>query len=75
VCFVTHNWQTYNGTSSPPAGATPTFTEQWDPASDTHLMYAATGVLATAGATGDKTQSNRNGAGEPWTAWLVAVGP
>ena len=72
VAFIAHNYAGYTGIASPPTGTTPTFTEQLD----TGLMYVATGVLATAGATGNKTQANGNGAiGDMWGAFLVAVGP
>jgi hypothetical protein len=68
VAFVAQNWQLY-GTASPPTGTTPTFTEQLDAADS--LIYAATGVLATAGATGDKSHANLNTAGDPWQALLI----
>ena len=39
-------------------------------------MYAASGVLSTAGGTGTKTQANLNsGGGDQWGAFLVAAGP
>ena len=72
VAFIAHNWVLY-GTASPPSGTTPTFTERLDAADS--LIYVATGVLATAGATGNKTQSNLNGASDGWGAFLVSCGP
>lgn len=72
VAFIAHNWQLY-GSASAPAGSTPTFTERLD--AGTSIMYAATGVLATAGATGDKTHGNGNGVEDPWGVFLVSVGP
>ena len=71
VAFIVHNWALY-GSASAPSGTTPTFTEQLDSASS--LMYVATGVLATAGATGNKTQANGNSAPDGWGAFLVGVG-
>jgi len=72
IIFLVHNWALY-GSGTPPAGATPVFTEQLDSA--TSLFYVATGTLGTAGATGDKVQSpNGNGAGDQWGAFLVGVG-
>ena len=72
VMFIAHNWALY-GAASPPSGTTPTFTEQFDSA--TSLIYVATGVLATAGATGNKTQANGNSSSDGWAAYLVATGP
>ena len=71
VAFVVHNWDLY-GAASPPTGSTPTFTERLDDASS--LLYVATGVLATAGATGDKTHATGNSeALYPWSASLIEV--
>lgn len=55
----------------PPSGSTPTFTERLD----TTLTYVATGNLATAGATGDKTHTNNGGGGAPWGSVLLAIRP
>lgn len=52
-----------------PTGSTPTFTERYDANTN---VYAATGVLATAGATGDKDSTDSGGADE-WTAALAVV--
>lgn len=72
VVFFVHNWNLYGG-ADPPAGTTPTFTERLDQA--TSLFYVATGELATAGPTGNKTHDNLNvNASDPWAAWLVAIG-
>jgi hypothetical protein len=59
---------------SAPTGTTPTFTEQFD-GGTTGTSYVADGVLATAGATGTKTNTNNNtgGAGSPWAASLIAI--
>lgn len=57
---------------TPPTGTTPTFTERVDIGGE----YLATGVLATAGATGNKTMTNNNAASsEPFFAALVGVAP
>jgi hypothetical protein len=74
VLFIASAWQLYTGASSPPSGTTPTFTEQYD-GGEQSVFYVASGVLATAGATGSKTQANPNGAGEPFSAVLVSAGP
>lgn len=58
------------GPSAPPSGTTPTFTEMYDPGG---VFYVATGVLATAGATGGKSISTPNGTSQPWSAILVAI--
>lgn len=60
------------GPTSPPGGSTPTFTETYDGGA-TGVFYAAHGVLATAGDTGDKTVVNNNGSGKPWRAGLICV--
>lgn len=72
VLFIAHNWTLYT-TGNPPVGTTPVFTERLEGA--TSLFYVASGVLGTAGATGDKTQANNNLTGEGWGAFLVGVGP
>lgn len=59
------------GNASPPSGTTPTFTER---ANDTAgVFYAASGVLATAGATGAKTVTVSQGDNRPWMAGLIAL--
>jgi len=77
VIFATHNWDEYNDTASPPTGTTPTFTERLN---STGILYLADGLLATAGATGNKSHENQNTSqgcdaeGEcPWFGSLVAV--
>jgi len=55
--------------ASAPTGSTPTFTERYDANTN---VYAATGVLATAAATGDKDSTDAGGADE-WTAALAVV--
>lgn len=46
------DWELFGGGTAVPGGTTPTFTERYDGAS---TLYVATGVMGTAGATGDKT--------------------
>lgn len=73
VAFIAHNWELY-GSGSPPGGSTPTFTERFD--SGTNLLYLATGVLASTGATGDKVQSvndNASDGSDAWQAFLLEI--
>jgi hypothetical protein len=56
------------GAVTPPSGSTPTFTERMDSASS--ILYVATGVMATAGATGDKTVTVSQ---DPYGAGLIAI--
>lgn len=66
-----HSWGDTTTNLTPPTGTTPTFTERLD----TLLMYVATGVLTTAGATGDKTMANNSSGNSPWVASLIAIEP
>lgn len=60
------------GLAVPPTGTTPTFTERYKGSA----VYFCDGVMATAGATGDKTHVNGNGSqGLPWTSVMIAVQP
>lgn len=71
VIFWSHAWELY-GAASPPTGSTPLFTERYDSAGS--ILYVADGVLATAGATGDKSHTNPNaGSNESWAAGLIVV--
>lgn len=71
LIYLAQNWQLW-GSGTAPAGSTPTFNERLDAASS--ILYYADGVLATAGATGNKTQAaGGNGASDPWQAWLIEV--
>jgi hypothetical protein len=65
------DWADTSNNLTPPTGTTPSFTERMD----TTVSYVATGVLATAGATGNKTMANNAGTGSPWGALMVAVAP
>lgn len=59
------------GGMSPPTGSTPTFTERVD--SSSLVTYMSTGVLATAGATGNKSQTVNGDGTTPWRAGLIAI--
>lgn len=73
VIFCAADWDGYGaGGTSPPSGTTPTFTEDYD-GTNVGVFYAASGVLATAGATGNESISNSNIAGNPWSAGLISV--
>ena len=72
VMYWSQTWRTW-GSGSPPTGTTPTFTERRDRVGVS--LYIADGVLATAGATGNKSNTNPNVGAEPWAAGLVVVKP
>lgn len=73
VLVLAHNWDLY-GTATPPSGTTPTWTERYDDA--TSLIYAASGVLSPAGATGATSVPTLSVAGTSrWGAFQVAVQP
>jgi hypothetical protein len=69
LIFIGTDWGTTANNLTPPSGSTPTFTERQDVA----LTYIATGNLATAGATGNKTITNNSSATDPWSGSLIAV--
>jgi hypothetical protein len=77
VLYVAHDWGSNTGTLSPPSGSTPTFTERIDAVGATGIVYVADGLLATAGATGSKTQTNNNtpASSDAWGASLFALRP
>lgn len=77
VIFVGQDWGDTANALSPPTGTTPTFTERLDPGTTSGILYVADGVLATAGATGNKTQTNNNLGADPngWAGILVVVEP
>lgn len=72
VMFISQDWGDTANALSPPTGTTPTFTERLDPGTVSGIMYVADGVLATAGATGNKTITN-NTATAAWAGILVVV--
>lgn len=56
--------------TDPPTGTTPTFTERYQGT----IFYACDGVMATAGATGDKSHANANASTAlPWCCVMIAV--
>jgi hypothetical protein len=57
-----------------PSGSTPTFTERVTCATSS-IQSISTGVLATAGATGAKTQGNNCQAANPWMGSLAIIQP
>lgn len=65
---ISHDWEGL-GALTPPTG----FTERFD-----SLVYCCDAPQASAGASGNKTQTNANG-GDPafakWAAWLIALKP
>lgn len=67
ACIV---WNAIGSPVDPPTGTTPTFTERYDPGS-AGIIYVADGVLATAGATGNKSIATFNG--DIWGATLICI--
>ena len=68
IGYFGNSFQDMGTLMSPPAGTTPTFTEQYESANN---VYVADGTLATAGATGTKAPSA--GSSVDWMASLVVV--
>lgn len=71
VVLAGHDWADTANNLTPPIGTTPTFAEHLD----TTLIYAASGTLSSAGATGDKTMTNNSAISSPWAAWMIALSP
>lgn len=71
IIYAGTSWAGLSGLEVQPVGTTPLFSQQIDDSGGT--MYVATGVLATAGATGNKSNGNNNGASDPWTGILAKV--
>lgn len=71
VVWVGYDWADNANNLTPPAGTTPTFTERLDLV----LTYVATGVLATAGATGARSMTNNASGAGGWGATMVALRP
>jgi len=65
LLYEAHDW-TGSGTLTPPAG----MTERYD-----NLLYSADELIASAGATGNRTQTNGNGAvpGNQWAVRMVEL--
>ena len=75
VVFIGQDWADTATALSPPTGTTPTFTERLDPGTTAGVLYVANGVLATAGATGNKTMLNNNtgGGNSGWAGIMVVI--
>lgn len=72
VVLIGQDWADSANNLTAPTGSTPTFSEHID----TTLVYVASGVLALAGATGNKTMTNNNiQADSRWTAWTLGIEP
>lgn len=73
IIYVAQDWGDTATDLTAPTGTTPTFTERLDAT----LWHICTGVLATAGATGDKTAANNSSTDtpNPWSGYLVAIEP
>lgn len=71
IMAVNQDWGDFSNTLTPPSGSTPTFTSRLSEL----ILFAADGVLATAGATGNKTMTNNNNGalGTPWSGYLIKV--
>lgn len=70
VIYVAGSWNDI-GPTSPPTGTTPTFTER----RDAGVLYVADGILATAGATGDKSITAATTFQAAWAASLISIAP
>jgi hypothetical protein len=69
VIFISQDWGDTNNTLVAPTGTTPTFTkEMWVSGG---ILLVADGVLATAGATGNKTATNNNTGGNSLGAGIM----
>lgn len=71
VAVIGCDWADFTNNLSPPTGTTPTFTERID----VTLTYLATGVMTTAGATGNKTMTNNCGGAGRWTGVMLDIEP
>lgn len=70
VAFIITAWDVF-GASTPPAGATPTFTERLDDA--TSIIYAADGIMSPQGATGGKSFNLNATQDDAWSVALIAI--
>jgi len=71
ILLFNWDWADTTNNLTPPTGTTPTFTERLD----TTLCYVATGILATAGATGSKTMANNASSTSPFGGMMFAIVP
>lgn len=74
VMFASQDWGDTANALSPPSGSTPTFTTRLNE-NGTGILFVADGVLAAAGATGNKsiTNNSANSTASPWTGYLIKV--
>lgn len=63
LLFDTHDW-VVSGTLSPPTG----MTERFD-----GLVHSSDQLIVSAGATGNRTQTNGNGGADPWAVRMVEL--
>lgn len=70
VIFCSYIWHSHGTPLTAPSGATPTFTERYN---SVDSLYLADGVLATAGATGDKTLASGQAADGSYYGILISV--
>ena len=75
VMFVSSDWGDTTNNLTGPGGSTPTFTKRMGATSQSGILYVADGVLATAGATGNKTITNNTTGGNLWGGVLISVQP
>lgn len=72
VIIIGHDWADTSNNLTAPTGSTPTFAEHID----TTLIYVASGVLASAGATGTKSMTNNNTGGDSrWANYTIGIAP
>lgn len=72
VLIIGQDWADTSNNLSPPSGTTPTFSEHLD----VTLTHVFSGVLATAGATGNKSWTNNvNASQSRWQTYMLAIEP
>jgi len=72
VMTISQDWGDTTNNLTPPSGSTPTFTER----GDASILEVADGILATAGATGNKTMTNNcynNNTNSGWSGFMFAM--
>lgn len=77
VLFWGQDWGDTANNLAVPTGSTPTFSNEHIPGTATGIQYCASGTLATAGATGNKSHTSNNNApnNNPWARLLIALNP
>ena len=74
VLYMCADWQSGGSNLAAPTGTTPTFTKRFGmTGNNPSNIFIADGILATAGATGNKSNGNNNNAGEGWSAVLACI--